>query len=272
MNKYKAYCTDLDGTLFDNEGKLSEENEKAIESLVKKGVLFVPATGRTINELPESIKDNKNIRYIIYSNGAGVIDKQTGWKSESLICSEKARAVFNVLKSYEAIHTVHKDGDCYVNGETLASPDAYLITDAYVKAFKTFKVVDGDFLSFASELGEVEMICVFFEKNARKEECVDRLKEIEGIEITSSVGGNVEVISKCANKGNGVRRFAEYVGISSSEIIAVGDQKNDIELLRASGLPLAAENASPELKAFAKEVICKNTEHTAKFVLDKYFF
>ncbi len=271
MKNYKAYCTDLDGTLFDNEGKLSQENETAIKELVERGILFVPTTGRTICELPPCIKNNDLMRYIIYSNGAGVIDRATGWKSEELIDAQTVKAVMDILADYDAIRTVHKDGDCFVNGDALGAPEKYHITEAYIRAFKDLVSVEDDFISFARDLGNVEMICVFFAKNANKDECVARLKEIRGIEMTSSVSGNVEIISEKANKGSGVRRFREYVGISRDDIIGVGDQKNDIELLKASGLALAVANASPELKAFAKETICKNTEHTVKYVLDKFF-
>lgn len=271
MKKYKAYCTDLDGTLFDNEGRLSPENEKAIEELVKMGVIFVPTTGRTIKELPPCIKNNENVRYIIYSNGAGVLDRYTGWKSEELVEAEKAEAIFDILSDYNVLITVHKDTDCFINGEALSVSENYSVNGGYIQIFKTLTIIKENFMSFAKGLGAVEMICVFFGKDVNSKECISRLQKISGIAMTSSISGNVEIISESTNKGSGVRRLAEHVGISSEEIIGVGDQKNDIDLLNAVGCPLAVSNASHELKAVAKEIICKNTEHSVKYVLDKFF-
>ena len=56
---YKVVCSDLDGTLLDSESRLSEENSEAISELAKRGILFVPTTGRTMLELPDEIKNHK---------------------------------------------------------------------------------------------------------------------------------------------------------------------------------------------------------------------
>ena len=74
--KYKVICSDLDGTLLDSESRLSPENASAISELAKRGIIFVPTTGRTMLELPEEIRTHKDVRYFIYSNGAGIYDVQ----------------------------------------------------------------------------------------------------------------------------------------------------------------------------------------------------
>ncbi len=267
---YKAYCTDLDGTLFNSKGNLSEENERAINEIHAMGVHFVPTSGRTINEMPKSLVENPAIRYIIYSNGAGVIDKETGKRSEELINEETAAKILDVLREFPSLLVIHKDTECYIDGVGVKKSDDYKINSAYLEIFKYINVVNEDFDSYVRASGSLEMIVAFFGKTVNERECIERLSRIEGIYITSSTDGNIEIISALANKGNGVRRFAKMAGVALSEIVATGDGKNDIALLESAGLPLAASNAKPELKAYAKDVICSSDEHVAKYVLDNY--
>ena len=78
MYKYKIVASDLDGTLLNNDSLLSEENKNAIAELDKKGIFFVPATGRTFAEVIPALKNNDHIRFIMHTNGAVIHDKKTG--------------------------------------------------------------------------------------------------------------------------------------------------------------------------------------------------
>lgn len=76
MKRYKIVCSDLDGTLLNNNSEISKENLKAIDELVEHGVYFVPSTGRAYGEIPEELRDNSAIRFMICSNGAVLLDRQ----------------------------------------------------------------------------------------------------------------------------------------------------------------------------------------------------
>ena len=74
MYKYKLIASDLDGTLLNEQSRISRENLDAITALTEKGVYFVPSTGRTYTEIPEQITEHPSIRYFIYSNGSVIYD------------------------------------------------------------------------------------------------------------------------------------------------------------------------------------------------------
>ena len=76
--KYKLIACDLDGTLLNSDVDLSYENKAAITELVKKGIIFVPATGRSFYEAPASVREHPDIRYFISSNGSVIQDLKTG--------------------------------------------------------------------------------------------------------------------------------------------------------------------------------------------------
>ena len=68
------YISDLDGTLLDSRGEISQENLDAIHELASCGIPVVPASGRSYSEMPEILRTNPDIRSYIYSNGAAVLD------------------------------------------------------------------------------------------------------------------------------------------------------------------------------------------------------
>ena len=76
MQNYKLIVSDLDGTLLNEEMETGERNDAAIRAFFERGILFVPSSGRTYYEIPESVRENPYVRYVIYSNGTAVYDKK----------------------------------------------------------------------------------------------------------------------------------------------------------------------------------------------------
>ena len=64
MRNIKIIASDLDGTLLNSNSEVSAENLEAIRKLAEKGVFFVPATGRSLSEIPKAIAYIPEIRYI----------------------------------------------------------------------------------------------------------------------------------------------------------------------------------------------------------------
>ena len=117
---------------------------------------------------------------------------------------------------------------------------------------------------------DIEMICIFFESDEALLECKRIFLESDKLCVAQSDKNNLEIYSSTAGKGNTLTALATALGVKRSELIAVGDSNNDITLLKAAGLGLAMNNASDELKAIADKVICNNSEHCAKYILENY--
>ena len=100
------------------------------------------------------------------------------------------------------------------------------------------------------------------------------LKEIESltdVHVTSSLSGTIEVVSEYAGKKNALAALMNELSVSEDEIIVAGDSMNDYEMVTLSKNSIAVENACDELKKQAVHIGCKNTEHIAKYILDKFF-
>ncbi len=90
-------------------------------------------------------------------------------------------------------------------------------------------------------------------RNFDVERARDLLKEFPEVEIVDT-GFAVHIKSKRINKGTGLKRIAEMMGLDARDFVAIGDSPNDIEMLQASGFGVAVGNAHPELKRVARMV------------------
>ena len=115
----KVIATDLDGTLLDGNGELSEENYNAITELAGAGVTVVPISGRAKGELPDAVLHHPSIRYIITSSGAVLEDLKTGEKVERLISAEEVEKIYGIIKGREVIVNTHHKGISYLKNGVL---------------------------------------------------------------------------------------------------------------------------------------------------------
>ena len=274
MQPYKLISIDLDSTLLSSDMTVSEENEKAIRTLSKKGVYFVPNSGRTLSEFPASIKENSDIRYLIYSDGAAIYDRETDTVSGAYLDEDIYQRLLKLLGEYESYLSVRRDGISYVDAETFT--EECMIYHRVGKYYRDFlfetNVPVENFDAFCRSLRNVEMICVFFHDDNALEEYTKRIHALGGTMTVSSMEHNIEVLSDRAGKGNALLRLAKSLGIEKEETVAIGDSKNDSDMLEKAGRGLAVRNAWEELKAVADEVLpCSNDEHVARYLLNTYF-
>ncbi len=269
MSKYKAIASDLDGTLFNKDMLISEENLAAIERIAGLGVEFVPTTGRTLSEISPSLLENPNIRYVIYSNGSAIWDKKKNEHVSMCMPRELANELFDFFNSYETHVTVRANGKTFVNAETQSKEmreynrvSYYhgIVLDSHAERITGFE-------EFIRSLDSVEVFSVFFHDDREYAECLARLAERDDVNFATTLAHNVEVFSAKSGKANAIKALANLIGASTEEIIAVGDSHNDMTMIRAAGLGLATANAHEELKKAAKKVICSNEEHIADYIL-----
>lgn len=268
----RIVASDLDGTLLNSKSMVSEENFKAIDELTKKGVYFVPASGRTLSEVPEEIRENENIRYIIYSNGASIKDKKTD--EDILMCISKAEAkeVLDILYSYKIHITMRFGGKCYIDADCQKDSDYefYNVWEIHKEVINEYGIMKKDFKSFCYASDNIEVISVFFHDDDEKEECTKRLCDTGLIRVAEGWKHNIEICSIEAGKGAALKVLSQRLGIDIEDTIAVGDSDNDTSMIETAGLGLAMENAVESLKQKADEVICKNDEHAMCYILKHY--
>lgn len=273
MQPYKLISSDLDSTLLSSDMTVSEENQKAIHALSEKGIYFVPNSGRTLSEFPTDVRENPDIRYLIYSDGAAIYDRVSDTVSGAYLDEDVYQRLLTLLGEYESYLSVRCNGISYVDAE--AFTEECMIYHQVGKYYRDFlfdtNVPKKDFDTFCKKLRNVEMICVFFHDDRELSECTERIHSMGGTMTVSSMEHNIEVLSDRAGKGNALLRLAESLGIPKEETIAIGDSSNDADMLSKAGIGLAVKNAWKELKEVADLVLpCSNDEHIARYLLENY--
>ena len=86
------------------------------------------------------------------------------------------------------------------------------------------------------------------------------LKALPGIDVTRSGPNNIEILPHGVDKAVGIRDMAGKYGIPAENVMAVGDEENDIPMLDAAGWPVAMGNAAEEVKRHARFVTLTNDE------------
>ena len=273
MKSYKIVASDLDGTLLDNRAEISHENLEAIKELLKRDVFFVPSTGRTFSEIPEALRNNPDIRYVIYSNGAVVFDKQTGKRILNCIPKRICREILDVLNTYETHITFRYDGQCFVDATLQSEEDFeyYNIIEAHRVVVRNYAVYMDDFKKISYSRDNVEVFSVFFHNLDDKIACKNYFTQMGSLRVVEASEYNLEIININAGKGNALHSLADMLGVSYSDTISIGDSDNDSSIIQAAGLGLAVSNACSSLKELANEIICSNEEHVIRYVLSHYF-
>ena len=270
MADVRLVAVDLDGTLLDDNSEVSAENLSAIKKIEESGVLFVPCTGRALGEIPDLVKNNEDIRYIIYSNGAIILDKRTGKKVLNCIPKETCKEVYEIFSSYDLIYNIHcNENDYapygYMDEELIRY---YNVPNGSRNAIQVYAIKLHDFDAWKDGIDNVEVFNAFFHDKKEFDECVQRLNKIDGLLVVCVEDYCLEIINSNAGKGNAVVTLSNMLGIDKASTVGIGDSGNDLPLMGGVGVRLAVSNAMPILKDVCDKVICSNNEHVADYVLN----
>jgi Cof subfamily protein (haloacid dehalogenase superfamily) len=248
---------DMDGTLLDSSSKISTENIQALERFVAGGGLFTVATGR----MEWSVLLYRdilpiNVPGIVY-NGAAIYDFRTGsilWQAD--LDTGIAGMVRDVIEKFPEISVqVYHGGRSYFVRENEYS-------EAHSKRER--------FEPVRTELDGVPApwFKIIIGWDPRKLKDVEEfLKgyEADGRGIFRQVYSEphfLELLNPGATKGSALKVLTGITGIDRSRVISMGDNFNDIELIKEAGTGIAVGNAASALKA-AADMCCADHDHDA---------
>ena len=274
MSSYKLIFCDLDGTLLMPDlVSMSDENKRALEELTRRGVYVVPCSGRTYNLIPKVLTDCPHVKYVASSNGTCIYDRESGEIVIDNRPTKKERELMlDLLGEYDFFNCFHIDGDAYCEQSLCNSEDyaRYGVDEYFGRFFENHATKAEGLIERTRGESGYEMACIF---SADAEQLAEMQKRMDATGIfrtAKSHINNVEVFPLRSGKGNAVRALAEKLGIDISDTIAVGDSNNDATMVAAAGLGLAVENAIPELKSVADEVVCHFKDHVLEYILNHY--
>lgn len=271
---YKLVATDLDGTLLRSDKTISKETIDTLIELDKKGIIFVPSTGRTHKELPEPIANLPFLHYGLCVNGGEIYDyKEDKCIYEVNISNEKAIEVLDYIKNLPIYPSLVIHGARYLQADENGEVIPY-IKKVAVPSILAISTGIYDLKEFVKESKEgVQKFLLYPQDSSMTLELVEHLSEhFEDLSICTSGPLYIEVNAKGVDKGNGLKALCNHLNISTQEVIAFGDASNDLALLDEAGWAVVMENGTEETKKHASEIAPCNDEDGLRKILEKYFF
>lgn len=234
--------TDIDGTIFSEKG-LSEKVRECLQNLCKKGIRVAIATGRTFGSAKYIAKEI-GIECPLICYQGGLVNSFDGEILDvKYLDATIAKKIIKELRDRNIHMNVYVEDTLYVEND-----NEYIKNYIGDKGIDYFKVDSFDELDF-SKLNKV--LAINYDEefiNKLIEELREKYPEIY---VVRSFKYFCEIANKEATKGNAIKFLANKYDIKIEEVMAIGDQNNDIEMVETAGIGVAMGNGTEEIKKAA---------------------
>ena len=247
----KCIAFDLDHTVINSDGTMSDATRTVIEQAIAEGIEIVPVSGRAFATFPESIGQIEGISYAVTSNGAAIYNKKIGERIHGVaIESADLHSILDAFAPYfekgQITYEAFVDGVAYGGREYVEHPEAFGVPErnvAYVQS--TRKPVD-DIIAFLSEHEEeLDSLDIVAADTALYQKIEEQIPLVtKSVYTTSAVSYRLEISHKNSGKATGLAYVLKLLDITPEETVAFGDGDNDAEMLEFAGLGVAMENAT----------------------------
>ena len=264
----KLIAIDMDGTLLNSKKELLEETKQYFKNFHNKNTetLLVLCTGRPETGIRPYLKDLGYLEenhYIISQNGANIYESQTGKRVMDAFLDSKAIQKWIELGKKHGVSVMGGGVDyyyCFDQEPTEWMEFDTKIVSGQLKRISIEESLNTDFYKLLL-MGDEEQLNEF-------ETFIPEVWSDE-FYVVRSQKYLVEVLKKGVNKAYGLEQLARELNIEPSEIAAIGDAANDIEMLEYAGLAIAMGNASEEVKSISDIVTDTNENNGVIKAIDK---
>lgn len=271
----KLVALDMDGTTLRSDVTLADITRQTIEAAADHGIIVVPTTGRCFNSLPKEIRQIDSIRYAITSNGAQVTDiKQRKSLYKNPLTSQEVSQIIALTGAFDVMVEAYIDGRIILKKECLDHLERYNIPKQYWDFYRQTCIAVSGKNGFASYLkdGDIEKFNICFHRLEERPVLAGLLEAKTKTTVTQAAENNLEVTNATANKADGLRQLAEYLGISQQEIMAIGDSNNDYAMLKYAGISVAMGNAADRIRQISDYVTKSNDQDGVAWAIKKLIF
>lgn len=247
---------DIDRTIIPpGFGQIAPESAEAIRALREKGVYTAIGSGRMLNLLPPELRA-LGFDYYILSNGAYVADGEGNVLCQETVDPEVAQALVKELRRRELALDIR-----FVGGMIPGNPDrdvreemqAYWASQGVT--MKPPKDLQWHVQPAEGQLPISFDACIPVEQ---QKELMEMFPQLDFLSVFE--GPMCDINPKGISKATGIRRICHILGISMDEVIAFGDDRNDLEMIREAGIGVAMGNAIDPVKNVADYItdFCEN--------------
>ncbi|NLX83569.1 MAG: HAD family phosphatase [Clostridiales bacterium] len=269
----RLIAADFDGTLLSSDGSISAFNKLMIKKAQDKGIVFAAATGRYPENAAQIMVDEGIVCPIISTNGAVVELSPFGERiHEQIMDAASARKVFDVLEGFNEGYYIFGRRSV-INRWTIPRhiSEQNELHLAKLKQRVTYSMgLDACKDALATPI--YKFFVIFDHDENASKEIQAALAPLEGVEFTSSGGRNLEIMPSGTDKGKGLEVLAKHYGIAQAQMMALGDQLNDLSMIKYAGLGIAMGNAADAVKKHADAITAPFDEDGVAKAIEKYCF
>ncbi|MCK4258602.1 MAG: HAD family phosphatase [Halanaerobiales bacterium] len=261
---YRLIAIDMDDTLLGDDLKIGSRTKERIQLAREAGVKVVIATGRMFQAIVPYIQELDLKEPAIVYNGALV---QRFGDRDSLvhypIPLKFAKRIASRVENAGSQLNAYIDDKLYVRART---PEVLY----YMERTKVDSIEVGPIANFL-QAPPTKLLVIhrnLQEINQLKEELQEEFGE--DLSITGSKSYFIEITASGISKGAALAELTKKMGISSREVIAIGDGLNDLTMVKWAGLGVAVQNAHPDLRKAADYVTSSCDEEGVAQVIDQF--
>ena len=260
LSGVRLVASDMDCTLLADDKSMPEDMPGRIRALEGAGALFAAASGRPLYTLRDMFPDSWDHMAFVTDNGAAVVCREdVVFKSLIEPATVQALTEFTLEGGY-GLPTVCGLDACYVREQDRRYDDV----------FRTFyhNIVYVETLDHLA--AEVNKFTVYFPEGNAVPMRDEVYAPAWGEQLSVTCGGAVwiDIMNQGVDKGTGVERLCEHLGISVADVVACGDTDNDAEMLETVGHGYLVANAEERMERFADFRIPSNNERGVAQVID----
>ena len=287
---YKLVAIDLDGTMLNSSGVVTDRTKKAIEAAKKNGTEIIIASGRPIDSIKAIANEIKSNKYFIAGNGAIIYDiKNDQVIYDKYLKKEKVLEIIKICEQNSISYNVYTDKTIlakalkynvlYYHKENLKKPEnkktnISIVKDMYeyVKDLKDEKFLK---MTICDEHKSI------FNSIIRKISAIDEIEVLDLSHIsrkTIKQGTEeflieyyyTEISSVNVDKWTAIEFLIEKLGIKKEEVIAIGDNMNDKKMIENAGLGVVMKGSTPVVVEKADVVADSNNDDGVAKILEQF--
>jgi len=250
LSHIKLIVMDLDGTVLDYKDNYAEdiiELFRMCSGLSKLNISSMVATGRTLkgsSHIIDKLIGETNIPIITYNGSLIIHNKNKTTLDQKFINHSSLKEIISICKEYVDLKALF-----YYFEDNIVSHNEYVI--GWTKGEQTKTEFNKQIVKWVTSISDLivdnklpSAILIDITNSLNKEYIINATKQVKDISVTSSGNKYIEIRPKDSDKGNALQIVSNHLNLERNEILAIGDNDNDVEMLNYSGVGVCMADAS----------------------------
>ena len=289
---YKLIAIDIDGTLINSYGEITNENKNAVKKANEAGINVILASGRNYATIQSFSNDLNLNKYAICGNGSSIYDiKNNKVIYEKTLSKEKVLDIIKICEENSIYYNIYTESSILtqkLNYNTLVYYNENLKKQDGKKTY--INIIENLYKYVKeSEIDKYLKVTICDDSQVIFKNILKTLKNIKGIDVldvehmsrkiikTGSTEIKVEyfyteVTAENTDKWNAIKFLAKELGIENKEVLTIGDNINDKTMIENAGLGIAMGNSNPSIKEVADCVVNDNDSSGVAQAINKFVF